>query len=707
MDPKKNTQTPTLDSLEPRLLLSGTSVLADLFSSAVTVDLLPAGRVAVTGQIAGRGDMAMYKFTGQARGGLSIDATASGSGLDPYLEIYNQKGRRIRRNDNVSRKTTDSRTKLSTKPSEVLYALVRGARGSLGDYDLLFTADAKDDCGNTIETAKPIRIGRTGKGRAAGQINYATDQDMMVFVAPKTGTMTVHLFDCDRRNVLDTELSVYDADGNLLEYDDDGGLGTNSRASFDVTAGQSYYLCASGVGTDVGRYRMMMTTETPVIPPEPDPDPEPDPEPTPDPNPDYTPGSEITATTYSNGGSLQLIVLGTDGQDDITLSASLSAITMTTAAGSEVFGGSFAAIVLYSFDGNDTICLRNSVLCSSVIYAGGGNDTVFEASQGSAAIFGGDGDDLLISVGGGTDAVSGEAGMDSFWADGADSLGDTSSAEQAAGSVHSITEFYQPYTTNRRSASYVSLEIAGQNFTDPTVTYYATGYNNFADRPLFADGPQYSDINQGAVGDCYYLAALASLADTDADLVQQMITPLGDGTYAMRYYRGGEEVFLRLDADLPVNSGGYLAYADFSDTGEIWVPLMEKAYAYFRTGDNSYASISGGWMEPVYEEVTGVDAQSRSLYGSAHSIYNYLNSQLNSGHAVTMGSWWDASSPVVGSHAYMVKSVESLGGELYVTVYNPWGVDGRSWDSNYRDGLLTLSMDMVQDAFMAITVSTA
>ena len=61
-----------------------------------------------------------------------------------------------------------------------------------------------------------------------------------------------------------------------------------------------------------------------------------------------------------------------------------------------------------------------------------------------------------------------------------------------------------------------------------------------------------------------------------------------------------------------------------------------------------------------------------------------------------------ASSPVVGSHAYQVVSIDSSN---YVTVYNPWGVDGRSWDSNYYDGLLRLSIDQIQDNYVAIVTA--
>jgi hypothetical protein len=225
--------------------------------------------------------------------------------------------------------------------------------------------------------------------------------------------------------------------------------------------------------------------------------------------------------------------------------------------------------------------------------------------------------------------------------------------------------------------------------------------------PVFVDGAQYDDVAQGSVGDCYYLAALASVADTDPYLIEQMVAPLGDGTYAVRFYRGGCEVYLRIDADLPVSYGTNLAYAKFGPDGELWVPLVEKAYAYFRYGQNSYASIHGGWMGPVYREVTNASAQYYWVAGSSEALLDYLASALAEGHPVTLGSYSNAPTPVVGSHAYMVKSVEITESGGFVTVYNPWGMDGRYWDANFYDGLLTISLDQVRQCFSAAVVSFA
>ena len=405
--------------------------------------------------------------------------------------------------------------------------------------------------------------------------------------------------------------------------------------------------------------------------------------------------------TFECAGGLQLWVLGTDLADSIMLTQTAGGITLACGAGSEEFTGTYCGVIVYGFGGDDDIRLDGSLTLSDTIYAGDGNDWIFDAGAAGGVIYAGAGDDLLVSVGGSADSAYGGEGLDSFWVDGADVIGDPSAAETDATAVHQIAQFYQPYTTDPGAPGYVSLEIAGQDLADPAITGYAIGYADFSDRPAFVDGPDYSDIIQGSVGDCYMLATLASLADADPQVIEQMIAPLGDGTYAVRFYDGTTPVYLRVDGDLPVTSSGGLAYAELSDAGESWVPLVEKAYAYFRYGENSYASLHGGWMTDVYRHVAGSSATYRSTTTLGDGLYSFLYTQLASGHAITLGSRYTASTPVVPAHAYMVKEVHIADGQWHVTVYNPWGVDGRTWDDNYSDGLLTLTVDQVIQHFSA------
>lgn len=692
---------PGLEPFEPRLLLSGAPAFADLLASVAAVDVDPLTTLCIRDEIAQPGEACWYQFTASSGGRMGLEMQADDSGLDTCLSIYSDSGRRIRRNDNMGSGVTDSSLAVGVREGHTYYVRATGSRKTTGAFNLRVTSTPTDDYGNSLETAKAWQLSIAGSGGIYGNINYADDVDVFRVVAAKTGTLTADMKRSVAKGPLDSELFAYNAAGELLAYNDDT-VGTDARVTFDVVAGQTYYLKAGSFDNSTGKYRLSMVTADPPPAPDPPPPPAPDPPPDPDPSPDPgpTPGDSIVAQILSLAGGHQLRVLGTNAADVITISLTADAAVLTTLAGSTSYAGTFTSLLVYGFGGADTIRLDNTVTVAGEIYGGDGADMIFDAGTGAEKLYGGAGNDLLVSVGGGANILYGQDGLDSFWFDASDSASDADSTESAAKAVHRISQFYQPYSTDPSSPNYVSLEIAGQNFTDPTASY---GYRNFATTPLFVDGPQYDDVAQGAVGDCYYLATLASIADTDPNVIQQMVAPLGDGTFAVRFYSGGSEVYLRLDADLPV-SGANPAYAKLGMDGELWVPIVEKAYAYFRYGQNSYASISGGWMSTVYNQIANCSSPWRYATGTATDLYAYLASNLSAGHPITMGSYSNASGPIVGSHAYMVKSVETVNGTSYVTVYNPWGYDGRTWDSSPSDGLVTLSIAQVQQYFQAVVV---
>jgi hypothetical protein len=693
------TSTPRAEQFEPRLLLSGSPPFDDILASATTLDVVPRGSVCVLDEIAQPGQSCWYQFTAPAGGRMGIEMQADDSEIDTYLSIYNDRGRRIRRNNDAGAGLTDSRTGLGVREGRTYYVRATGAKYTTGAFALRVTSAPRDDYGNTLDAAKAWQISSSGSGAISGQINYADDVDVFALVATRTGVMQASMSKWGSRNHLDSELFAYNAAGELLAYNDDS-VGLDSRVTFDVVAGRTYYLKAGSFDASTGKYRLAASTTDPPPAPDPPPPPAPDPQPDPSPDPGPTPGDSIVAQILSLVGGLQLQVLGTNAADTITISQTADSILLATGAGSTAYAGIFTSVLVYGFAGADTIRLTNTVTAAGEIYGGDDADMIFEGGLGASKLYGGAGNDLLVGVGGGADLLYGQDGLDSFWFGATDTASDADSSETAAQAVHRISQFYQPYTTDPSSPNYVSLEIAGQNFTDPMSSY---AYRSFASTPLFVDGPQYDDIAQGAVGDCYYLAALASVADTDPNVIQQMVAPMGDGTFAVRFYSGGSEVYLRLDADLPAYGNG-LAYAKLGRDVELWVPIVEKAYAYFRYGQNSYSSLSGGWMSTVYNQVANCATPWRYTTGTAADLYSYLASNLAAGHPLTMGSYSNASGPVVGSHAYMVKSVATSESGSYVTVYNPWSYDGRTWDSSPYDGLLTLSIAQVQQYFQAVAV---
>src|SRR5262249_54757801 len=117
---------------------------------------------------------------------------------------------------------------------------------------------------------------------------------------------------------------------------------------------------------------------------------------------------------------------------------------------------------------------------------------------------------------------------------------------------------------------------------------------------LWGDGPAMSDVNQGSIGDCYFLSSMAAFAQYKPSQLQESAVGLGDGTYCVRFFSGSNPVYVRVNDTF--STGGFDGYkfAYPGTNGSIWAMVMEKAFCEFRTGANTYASINSGWMGSVY-----------------------------------------------------------------------------------------------------------
>jgi hypothetical protein len=242
-----------------------------------------------------------------------------------------------------------------------------------------------------------------------------------------------------------------------------------------------------------------------------------------------------------------------------------------------------------------------------------------------------------------------------------------------------------------------TLGAAPPSLPDPTSDVGGARYENFSSRPLFSKyGPRADDVYQGSIGDCYLLASLGSIASANPQLIRNRVVDLGDGTFAVQFTAAGATAYVRVDADLPVTSGG-LVYAKLGRQGSLWVAIVEKAYAFFRSGQGSYASLDNGFMADVYDHL-GLRNGSLFNVSSAQTLLQRLQSDLASGRAVTLGTRGDCGEvPVMEAHAYMVDSVvtDSSGNVTHLRLRNPWGTDdmpGHGPDDGYI--LLTAAQAM-------------
>lgn len=661
-----------LEVLEPRLLLDGALGAQGVYP----LNVPPAGETHVEA-LAVAAAPAAYRIVAPATGRLTIRAVGNDPTVDPALSVYDAGGSLLAYNDNAY--STPSLVRVRVDAGQTLTVWAQSPRA--GRYTLTAISEPVDDGGDTIGDARPLALDGRQSARLLRQIDYGGDMDVLAVTAAATGQMYVTMTTAGGLTQ-GGSLAVLNGSGDPVIWSPSPA--SPAKLIFDVTGGVTYYIRAAGSGPQTGRYCILVTSGPPAgaadkgaVPPSP----------------------KALAQAELVDGRPQLFVYGTEGADAITMSQSQGQIDLQFGSQVQVIAGTFTLITLEAYAGDDVITLEHSLSIPVHIALADGIDTIYAASTGADWIDGGPGDDLLVSVGGGADRITGSGGSDSFWSDSSDTIADSSSAERASGAVHSISQFAQPFTQTATSPQFMPLEAAGQNLADPA----ASGYANFADRPLFANDPAYSDVRQGKVTDCYFLSSLAGYARINPDAIRQMIAPLGDGTYAVRFYRDGHETYYRVDADLPVTGGARLGAG-----GALWVALLEKAYAFFRKGLNSYSSLNSGWMTDVYRGLTNSRATNRVLSGdTSQAVYANLWEDLAAGYNVAAGSKSSAGGPIVASHGYTVMSVDTISGQLYVTLYNPWGRDGRSYDSNPADGLLRLTITKFIAEFDYVAVGYA
>jgi hypothetical protein len=230
----------------------------------------------------------------------------------------------------------------------------------------------------------------------------------------------------------------------------------------------------------------------------------------------------------------------------------------------------------------------------------------------------------------------------------------------------------------------LNLAPVGQENLNPT---YKT-----STLPLYgaSGAPTYQDVNQGYLGDCYFLSSLGEVALKDPSAIENMISANGNGTYSVRFFVNGQPDYVTVNSQLPV-MGGYewangsqLEFANGKT--DDWVALVEKAYAQLNAQTNaphgmelnsasdSYAGITAGNGSALTlvtdQPETGTSLYANESTSALGSILANLASSFSAGEEVLMSTPWNSSGNLVADHMYMVTGVNAATGAL--TIHNPW-----------------------------------
>ncbi|MGC4121343.1 MAG: C2 family cysteine protease [Myxococcales bacterium] len=231
---------------------------------------------------------------------------------------------------------------------------------------------------------------------------------------------------------------------------------------------------------------------------------------------------------------------------------------------------------------------------------------------------------------------------------------------------------------------------------------------------LFKDGVSYDDVMQGQIGDCYFVGAISSVAHEDPKAIENAIKDNGDGSYTVRFFSKGVDGkmkpnYVRVDGDIPAGWSGNSTYAKSRDSKELWVTLLEKAYASWKGG---YEKIgNGGYPTEVMTAITG---NSSSYYATKSNTKDQLFELIQLGSemktpmtALTYGE--DMKDMYNGTgvyawHNYSVLGASVENGVKYVQLRNPWGSSEPGSDGK-NDGIFKMKLDDFAKLYMGLNVN--
>jgi hypothetical protein len=218
---------------------------------------------------------------------------------------------------------------------------------------------------------------------------------------------------------------------------------------------------------------------------------------------------------------------------------------------------------------------------------------------------------------------------------------------------------------------------------------------------LYLNGVSPGDVEQGSLGDCWFLGALSTLS-TKPELLDRLFVNtehmLTCGFVTCQFFKNGEWKQVIIDTRLPYNSNfGAPIYAHCSDVNEMWLPLLEKAYAKLH---HNYQALHGGSMIEALVDLTSETSEKYNLRA------------IETAQKISSGEFWDlmlkyfrmgclmgcANSAkeaeveegeamgvdgILNNHAYGVLEVRDIENLQLVRIRNPWGKG--EWKGTFAD----------------------
>ncbi|CAD2220197.1 Domain of unknown function (DUF1935)/Calpain family cysteine protease, putative [Angomonas deanei] len=240
---------------------------------------------------------------------------------------------------------------------------------------------------------------------------------------------------------------------------------------------------------------------------------------------------------------------------------------------------------------------------------------------------------------------------------------------------------------------------------------------------LFRDGISPGDVNQGELGDCWFMCAVAAIAEHPRSVMQMFRHPKGPeygrreraiGAYRVTFNKNGLWRSVLVDDYLPVIATSP-KFAHSNDPCEMWSAILEKAYAKLL---QSYAMIQSGDPVQGLTDMTGSPSmrfddpfeEAQSSGGASAALFKKWLEWKNEGYMLLLTTPGKAPAIIPGSnnvpdfkdnpeleeqmkgtslltgHAYAVLDVREFPKEnvQLIKIRNAWK-NGPDWAGNWSN----------------------
>ena len=222
----------------------------------------------------------------------------------------------------------------------------------------------------------------------------------------------------------------------------------------------------------------------------------------------------------------------------------------------------------------------------------------------------------------------------------------------------------------------------------------------------YEDPAECDDPIQGGSPDCYFIAALSSVARSRPGVIIERSLPLPDGNrkHKISFYNGNSEHVISVEEPIPVTpTREAIIYARSFDRGEVWPGVMEKAYAKWKSNNKTdkppYDKIAyGNPITACAELIRGARKYKKYNKNFTYSqIWWMVHDNCDRYYMIEnpMVTWTYPQSPpgkdygeanIVPNHAYSILGCESRNGALYIILRNPYGTKEATVDT--RSGVV-------------------